>query len=153
MDNFDYRILKLIQRDAGMSLAEVAESVALSKTACWRRIQSMESQGVIRGRVTLLNSRALGLGLSCYILIRTNQHTEDWSTRFATLLADIPEVLEAHRMSGDVDYLLKAIVRDIAGYDALYKRLIRAELFDVSAGFVMETLKETTALPLPGDPI
>jgi len=148
MDAFDRSILALLQRDASLSVADIAEHVALSKTACWRRIQALQDSGVIKARVALLNSARLGLSLTTYVLIRTNQHNEEWSQRFATLLAGIPEVLEAHRMSGDVDYLLKAVVSDMAGYDRLYKKLIQAELFDVSSSFVMETFKQTTELPL-----
>lgn len=148
MDHYDRHILALLQHDASLSVGEVADRIALSRTACWRRIQQLERSGVIRGRVALLDSGRLGLSLTTYILIRTNQHTERWSQRFSDLLADIPEVLEAHRMSGDVDYLLKAVVTDMAGYDRLYRKLIAAELFDVSSGFVMETLKTTTELPL-----
>lgn len=148
MDHYDRRILALLQHDASLSVGDVADRIALSRTACWRRIQQLEQSGVIRARVALLDSARLGLSLTTYILIRTNQHTERWSQRFSDLLADIPEVLEAHRMSGDVDYLLKAVVTDMAGYDRLYRKLIAAELFDVSSGFVMETLKTTTELPL-----
>ena len=103
---------------------------------------------VIRARVTLLDPAAVNLGLTVYVAIRTNQHNDDWSRRFSEVLAEIPEVLEAYRMSGDLDYLLKAVVSDMAGYDRLYKQLIRADLFDVSSSFVMETFKHTTALPL-----
>lgn len=148
MDHYDRRILALLQHDASLSVGDVADRIALSRTACWRRIQQLEQSGVIRGRVALLDPARLGLSLTTYILIRTNQHTETWSRRFSELLADIPEVLEAHRMSGDVDYLLKAVVTDMGGYDRLYRKLIAAELFDVSSGFVMETLKTTTELPL-----
>jgi len=148
MDHYDRRILALLQGNASLSVGDIAERIALSRTACWRRIQQLEQSGVIRGRVALLDPGLLGLSLTTYILIRTNQHTEQWSLRFSELLAGIPEVLEAHRMSGDVDYLLKAVVTDMAGYDRLYKKLIEAELFDVSSGFVMETLKSTTRLPL-----
>lgn len=148
MDQHDRKLLSLLQRDARLSVSELAEAVSLSRTACWRRLRQLEKDGVIRERVALLDPGKLGLSLTTYILIRTNQHTEEWSRRFTELLADIPEVLEAHRMSGDVDYLLKAVVTDMAGYDRLYKKLIAAELFDVSSGFVMETLKSTTELPL-----
>ena len=148
MDSFDRQILELAQADATLSVGEIAERIALSKTACWRRLQKLERQGVIRGRVTLLDPASLDLGLTVYVVVRTNQHNDAWAQRFANVLSDIPEVLEAYRMSGDLDYLLKAVVSDMAGYDRLYKQLIRADLFDVSSSFVMETLKQTTALPL-----
>jgi Lrp/AsnC family transcriptional regulator len=137
-----------MQSDATLSVGELAEKIALSKTACWRRVRKLEKQGVIRDRVTLLEPAAVNLGLTVYIVVRTNQHNDAWAKRFSEVVADIPGVLEAYRMSGDVDYLLRAVVSDLDGYDRLYKELIRADLFDVSSSFVMETLKWTTALPL-----
>ena len=148
MDHYDRRLLELMQSDATLSVGELAEKIALSKTACWRRVRKLEEQGVIRDRVTLLEPAALDLGLTVYIVVRTNQHNDAWAKRFSEVVADIPGVLEAYRMSGDVDYLLRAVVSDLDGYDRLYKELIRADLFDVSSSFVMETLKWTTALPL-----
>lgn len=148
MDHYDRRLLELMQSDATLSVGELAEKIALSKTACWRRVRKLEKQGVIRDRVTLLEPAALNLGLTVYIVVRTNQHNDAWAKRFSEVVADIPGVLEAYRMSGDVDYLLRAVVSDLDGYDRLYKDLIRADLFDVSSSFVMETLKWTTALPL-----
>jgi Lrp/AsnC family transcriptional regulator len=148
MDNFDHKILELMQRDASLSVGEVADRVALSKTACWRRIQKLEQAGVIRGKVALLNPDALNLGLTVYISVRTNQHNDQWAHKFNAVVEDIPEVLEVYRMSGDLDYLMKAVVSDMAGYDRLYKKLIVVDLFDVSSSFVMETLKQTTELPL-----
>jgi Lrp/AsnC family transcriptional regulator len=148
MDHYDIHLLQLLQADAGLSVGELAERIALSKTACWRRLRKLEQRGVIRARVTLLEPAELGLGLTVYVVIRTNQHNDEWAGRFRELLDDIPEVLEAFRMSGDLDYLLKAVVNDMQGYDRLYKKLIQADLFDVSSSFVMETLKQTTELPL-----
>jgi Lrp/AsnC family transcriptional regulator len=148
MDHYDWRLLELMQSDATLSVGELAEKIALSKTACWRRVRKLEKQGVIRERVTLLEPAAVNLGLTVYIVVRTNQHNDAWAKRFSEVVADIPGVLEAYRMSGDVDYLLRAVVSDLDGYDRLYKELIRADLFDVSSSFVMETLKWTTALPL-----
>lgn len=148
LDDFDRRLLAALQADASLSLNDLADRVALSRTACWRRIQRLEEAGAIRGRVALLDPAALGLDLTVYVLIKTNQHNRAWAERFAAVVEEIPEVLEAYRMSGDVDYLLKAVVSDMKGYDRLYERLIAADLFDVSSSFVMETLKHTTALPL-----
>jgi Lrp/AsnC family transcriptional regulator len=148
MDHYDRRPLELMQSDATLSVGELAEKIALSKTACWRRVRKLENQGLIRERVTLLDPAAVNLGLTVYIVVRTNQHNDAWAKRFSEVVADIPGVLEAYRMSGDVDYLLRAVVSDLDGYDRLYKELIRADLFDVSSSFVMETLKCTTALPL-----
>jgi len=148
LDNFDRHILELMQADVSLSVGEIAERVALSKTACWRRIQKLEEAGVIRAKVALLNPEALDLALTVYVSIRTNQHNEAWASQFGAVIDQIPEVLEVYRMSGDLDYLLKAVVNDMAGYDRLYKKLIEADLFDVSSSFVMETMKQTTALPL-----
>jgi len=148
IDKTDRHLLGEIQRDATLSLADLAERVNLSRSACWRRLNKLQAEGVIRERVTLLDPRALGLSLTVFITIRTNQHNEQWARRFREVLDDIPGILEAYRMGGDVDYLLKAVVADMQDYDRLYQDLIRADLFDVSAGFVMEELKATTALPL-----
>lgn len=148
IDKIDRHLLSEIQRDATLSLADLAERVNLSRSACWRRLNKLEAEGVIRDRVTLLDPKALGLSLTVFITIRTNQHNQQWARRFREVLEDIPGILEAYRMGGDVDYLLKAVVADMQDYDRLYQELIRADLFDVSAGFVMEELKATTALPL-----
>jgi len=148
LDKQDRYILELLQRDATLSVGEVAERVGVSKSACWRRIQKLEQEGVIRERVTLLNQEQVNLPLTVYISVRTNQHNEQWSAQFKQVVQDIPQVLEVFRMSGDLDYLIKAVVEDMPGYDRLYKRLIKANLNDVSSSFVMETMKHTTELPL-----
>lgn len=152
-DRQDHEILRWLQQDAGLSVGEVAERVGMSKSACWRRIQKLEQAGVIKQRVTLLNPDRINLPLTVYISIRTNQHNDQWAENFREVLADIPEVLEVYRMSGDLDYLVKAVVTDMPDYDRLYKKLIRADLFDVSSSFVMETMKQTTELPLSHLPI
>jgi Lrp/AsnC family transcriptional regulator len=149
LDSVDRALLKLLQADAGMSLNALAEVVKLSPTPCWRRIQRLEEKGVIRKRVALLDAAAINLGVTVFVSIKTNQHNADWLKQFAKVVAGIPEVMEVYRMSGDIDYLLRVVVPDIAGYDAVYKKLIRdIELFDVSSGFAMEQMKYTTALPL-----
>jgi Lrp/AsnC family transcriptional regulator len=148
LDNFDLKIQDFMQRDASLSVGDIADRVALSKTACWRRIQKLEQAGIIRGRVALLDAIALNLGLTVYVSVRTNQHNETWANQFREVIETIPDVLEVYRMSGDLDYLIKAVVSDMEGYDRLYKKLIEADLFDVSSSFVMETIKQTTALPL-----
>ncbi|MEQ5834923.1 Lrp/AsnC family transcriptional regulator [Marinobacter sp. NFXS9] len=148
LDRQDRQLLEWLQGDAGLSVGDLAEKVGMSKSACWRRIQKLEQSGVIRQRVTLLDPEKLNLPLTVYISIRTNQHNDQWSEQFREVLADIPEILEVHRMSGDLDYLIKAVVTDMPGYDRLYRQIIRANLSDVSASFVMETMKHTTALPL-----
>ncbi len=128
----------------------MAEAVNLSQNACWRRIKRLEEEGFVSRRVALLDPEKLGVGVTVFVALRAAEHTEDWLAQFAAAVRRIPEVMEFHRLSGDIDYLLKLRVEDIADYDAVYKRLIRAaKLTDVSSMFVMETLKSTTAIPLP----
>jgi Lrp/AsnC family transcriptional regulator len=149
MDNVNRRILDVLQQDATIAVSEIAESVHLSTTACWKRIQKLEESGVIRKRVALLDGAKLRVGVTVFVAIKTNQHNAEWLARFHAVVTAIPEVVEFYRMSGDVDYLLRVVVPDIAGYDGVYKALIRGiELFDVSSSFAMEQLKYTTALPL-----
>lgn len=147
-DKLDREILSLLQQDASLSVAQVADAVGSSKSACWRRIQKLEEAKVILERVTLLNQAKINLPLTVYISIHTSQHNEEWMQNFNQVLQGIPEVLEIHRMSGDLDYLVKAVVPDMPGYDRLYKKLIKADLHDVSSSFVMETTKQTTRMPL-----
>ncbi|WP_293266919.1 Lrp/AsnC family transcriptional regulator [Neptunomonas sp.] len=148
LDKQDRAILELLQRDASLSIGDVAERVGISKSACWRRIQKLEQDNVICARVTLLNQEQVNLPLTVYISIRTNQHNDQWAEQFKKVIEEIPLVLEVYRMSGDLDYLIKAVVTDMPGYDRLYKSFIKADLFDVSSSFVMETMKQTTQLPL-----
>ena len=148
LDRQDRVILAKIQADASQSVGELAEQVGMSKSACWRRLQKLEEMGVIRGRVALLDANTLNLSLTVYISVRTNQHNDDWAARFQQATQQIPGVLEVYRMSGDLDYLIKAVVVDMPDYDRLYKRLIKADIYDVSSSFVMETIKHTTRLPL-----
>ena len=148
LNRTDRTILAHMQRDATLSVAELAEIAGISKSACWRRIQKFEEQGIIRNRVTLIEPSAVDLSLTVFIAIKTNQHNERWAKQFQQVTESMPGVLEVYRMGGDVDYLIKAVVKDMPGYDALYQELIKADLFDVSASFVMEELKQTTALPL-----
>lgn len=149
LDAIDKKILALLQQDAALPVAEIAEQVNLSTTPCWRRIQRLEEAGVIRQRVALLEPAKLNLGVTAFVAVKTNHHNASWLKQFAEAVADIPEIMEVYRMSGDVDYLLRVVVPDIAGYDAVYKRLIqKVELFDVSSSFAMERMKFTTALPL-----
>jgi Lrp/AsnC family transcriptional regulator len=148
MDKTDSLILSRLQRDASMSVGDLAEQVGVSKSACWRRIQRLEESGVIRGRVTLVDPAALGLTLTVFVSVRTNQHNREWAAQFRQVVEDIPGVLEVYRLGGDVDYLIKAVVADMPGYDELYQQLITADLFDVTASFVMETIKQTSELPI-----
>ncbi|MCC0075911.1 MAG: Lrp/AsnC family transcriptional regulator [Rhodobacter sp.] len=149
IDETDRRILALLQVDASLPLDEIGTRVALSRNAVWRRIRLMEEAGLIRARVALLDADRLGLGLMVFMMVRTNDHRPDWLDRFARATRDIPEILGAYRMTGDLDYLVRARVADVRDYDRLYQQLTRrVDLADVSASFVMEELKETTALPL-----
>ncbi|RED11219.1 Lrp/AsnC family transcriptional regulator [Pontivivens insulae] len=148
-DPVNARILTELQRDATIPLDELGTRVGLSRNACWRRVKQMEDAGIIRGRVALLDPNKIGLGLTVFIQIRTNSHTPDWLERFVKATRELPEILGAYRMTGDLDYLVHARVRDVAAYDALYQRLIRrVDMSDCSASFVMEEIKETTALPV-----
>ena len=149
IDDIDCRILNILQRDAGQSLDAIGELVGLSRNACWRRIGALEKAGLIKARVALLDAEQLGLGLTVFIQVRTNAHEPDWLSKFSAATKGMPEILSVYRMSGDLDYLIRAKVADMAGYDRLYQRLIsKVALSDVSASFVMEEIKDTTALPL-----
>ena len=148
MDKIDRLLLASMQSDASLSVGELAERTDISKSACWRRIQKLEENGTIRKRVTLLSPFAVGVPLTAFISVRTNQHNEQWARRFKDVVESIPGILEVYRMGGEVDYLLKAAVKDMPDYDRLYQQLIKADLYDVSASFVMEELKQTTELPL-----
>ena len=149
LDEIDRKILNLLQADVTMPVAAIAERVGLSATPCWRRIQKLEEAGVIRARVALLDPEKLNVGVTVMVAVRTSQHDLGWLEKFAAAVQDFPEVVEFYRMSGDVDYLLRIVVPDIAAYDAVYKRLIaRVPLSDVSSAFAMETIKYTTALPV-----
>ncbi|KAB0681891.1 Lrp/AsnC family transcriptional regulator [Aureimonas leprariae] len=149
MDRLDKKILRLLQEDATLAVADVAKRVGLSTTPCWRRIQKLEEDGVIRRRVAVLDPTRVNLGVTVFVAIRTNSHSTEWLRRFSEVVGDFPEVVEFYRMSGEVDYLLRVVVPDIAAYDAFYKRLIaRIEIRDVSSSFAMEQIKYTTELPL-----
>ncbi len=149
LDELDRKILNLLQTDATMPVATIAERVGLSTSPCWRRIQKLEEDGVIRARVAVLDPERLNVGVTVFVAVKTSQHDLGWLERFAAAVRDFPEVVEFYRMSGEIDYLLRVVVPDIAAYDALYKRLIqRVTLSDVSSSFAMETIKYTTAIPV-----
>lgn len=149
MDRKDREILDLLQNDASLSMAELAERCALSKTAVWRRVRALEDSGVIRERVAVLDPAALGFGLMVFAMVRTNQHSDAWFAKFERAVLSIPEILEFHRTSGDIDYLLRIVARDMQHYDEIYKRLIReVDFADLSSTFVMETFKAGTRLPI-----
>jgi Lrp/AsnC family transcriptional regulator len=149
MDKLDRRILDLLQKNGSLTAAEVAEKVGLSKVPCWRRIRRLQETGVIRQTVAILDAKALNVGTTVFVMMRTANHSAAWFDKFVKAVRDIPEVTEIYRMSGEVDYLMRIVVPDIDGYDAVYKKLIAAvDFLDVSASFALETIKSTTALPL-----
>ena len=149
LDAFDLLILALLQEDASLPLAELAEAVGLSSSPCWRRVQKLEESGYIKRRVALLDREKLKAGVTVFIAIKTARHSMEWLERFHQAVHDLPEIVDFYRMSGEIDYLLKAYVADIAAYDALYKKLIsRIDLSDVTSMFAMEELKSTSAIPL-----
>ena len=149
MDKIDTKILAALQEDANIPISELAERVGLSKTPCWKRVQKLEADGVIRSRVALLDPEKLNVGVTVFATVRTREHTLEWIEAFGDAVKQIPEVVEFYRMSGDIDYMLRIVVPDIAGYDAVYKRLIsQISLYDVCSSFAMERIKYTTALPL-----
>ncbi|MBC3934853.1 MULTISPECIES: Lrp/AsnC family transcriptional regulator [Undibacterium] len=149
MDKKDLEILHLLQKDASIGMAELAQAVHLSVTPCWRRVQKMQEDGVIRQHVVLCDPVRLNLGLTVMVTLKAARHNEQWMQQFISGVKDIPEIVEILRMSGDIDYLLKVHVPDMAGFDQVYKKLVRVvDLQDVSSSFVMEVIKSTTALPL-----
>ncbi|MEM8497934.1 MAG: Lrp/AsnC family transcriptional regulator [Pseudomonadota bacterium] len=149
LDKYDRDILNCLQEDAELSLADIAERVNLTKNPCWRRIQKLQASGIVRKKVALLDSEKIGVGVTVFINVRTNQHTKEWLSQFADVVHSIPEIVEFYRMSGDVDYKLKVVVPSIQAFDAVYKRLIdKIDIYDVSSQFAMEEIKNTTVLPL-----
>ena len=149
LDDMDLKILTLLQNDATMSVTDVGKEVGLSTTPCWRRIQKLEEAGIIRRRVALLDAAKVNVGVTVIVSIKTDRHAIGWLEKFHAAVIDFPEVVEFYRMSGEVDYLLRVVVPDIAAYDAFYKRLIsRIEISKVSSAFAMEQIKYTTALPV-----
>jgi Lrp/AsnC family transcriptional regulator, cysteine-sensing transcriptional activator len=149
MDAIDHKILAVVQQDASLSVAEIGQRVGLSSTPCWKRLQRLEADGVILRRVALIDPEKIGLGITVFVSIETGDHSQDWLKRFAEVVGAMPEVMEFYRMAGDVDYMLRVAVPDIAGYDAFYKKLIgTVPLKNVTSRFAMERIKATTALPI-----
>ena len=149
MDAIDRKILAVLQDDASLSVAEIGSRVGLSSTPCWKRIQRLEADGVITKRVALVDPSMIGLGITVFVSIETGDHSQDWLDRFAEVVGAMPEVMEFYRMAGDVDYMLRVVVPDIAGYDTFYKKLIgTVPLKNVTSRFAMEKIKSTTALPI-----
>lgn len=149
IDAIDCRILETLQRDAETPVAELAERLGLSTSSCWRRIQRLREARVITRQVALVDPQRVNVGVTVFVAIKTSRHSPEWFERFRAVAESIPEVVEFYRMSGDVDYLLRVVVPNIAAYDSVYKRLTRGtDLADVSSSFAMEEIKFTTALPL-----
>lgn len=149
IDDIDRKILNLLQRDAALSVDQLAESISLSRNACWRRVKRLDADGIIQKRVAIVDPQALGLALQAYVLIRTNDHSAAWLAAFRKAVREMPEIMSAQRMTGDLDYVLRVRVQDMVAYDRFYQRLIaKVQIADVSASFVMEEVKETTALPI-----
>ena len=149
IDDFDKKILKCLQTDASQPIEAIAEQIGLSRNACWRRIKALEHAGIITGRVALVDPDKVGAGLSAFIMIRTNRHEPEWIDAFNKAVQNIPEIVGVYRTSGDIDYIVRARIADMADYDRIYQSLIRkVSLSDVSATFVMEDIKETNSVPL-----
>ena len=149
MDAVDRKILAVVQEDASLSVAEIGQRVGLSSTPCWKRLQKLEAESVITRRVAVIDPEKVGLGITVFVSIETGDHSQDWLKKFADVVGAMPEVMEFYRMAGDVDYMLRVVVADIAGYDAFYKKLIATvPLKNVTSRFAMERIKSTTALPL-----
>ncbi len=150
MDDVDLKILAILQEDASVAVGEIANQVGLSQTPCWRRIQRLEQDGVIRRRVALLDPDAIGLGLTVFVEIESGDHSKEWLDRFANSVVAMPEVMEVHRMAGDVDYLLRVAAANMAAFDLFYRKLIALlPLKNVTSRFAMELVKGTTAFPIP----
>ncbi len=149
MDAIDRKILNLLQTDASLTVKQIAEQIPLSVTPCWKRIQKMEEQGLIRARVALLDAKMVNANVTVFVAIKTQHHTIEWIDRFNSEVSQLPEVMEIYRMSGDIDYLLRVVVSSIEAYDRFYKTLIqRIDLSNVTSSFAMEQMKYTTALPI-----
>ena len=149
LDAIDRKILTVLQDDASLSVAEIGDRVGLSSTPCWKRIQRLEADGVILRRVALVDQNKIGLGITVFVSVETNDHSQEWLKKFAQVVGAMPEVMEFYRMAGDVDYMLRVVVPDIQGYDGFYKKLIATvPLKNVTSRFAMERIKSTTALPI-----
>jgi Lrp/AsnC family transcriptional regulator len=150
IDAIDRRILRVLQEDASLSVAEIGERVGLSSTPCWKRIQRLEGEGIITGKVALVDQDKIGLGLTVFVSVESGDHSDAWLKKFAIAVSAMPEVMEFYRMAGDVDYMLRVVVADMRSYDIFYKRLIGAvALKNVTSRFAMEKIKSVTALPVP----
>lgn len=149
LDTLDRKILSELQSDASLSVDTLSDRVGLSRNACWRRIKMLEQSGVLKARVALVDATKVGCGLTVMVLIRTATHDAKTMSDLTRAVQAMPEITGAYRMTGDLDYVLRVQVADVKAYDTFYKRLIqRVSVSDISASFVMEELKHTTAVPL-----
>jgi Lrp/AsnC family transcriptional regulator len=150
LDATDRKILMVLQDDASLSVAEIGDRVGLSSTPCWKRIQRLEADGVIQRRVALVDQNKVGLGITVFVSVESNDHSDAWLKTFAGAVSAMPEVLEFYRMAGDVDYMMRVVVADMPSYDVFYKKLIAAvPLKNVTSRFAMEKIKSVTVLPVP----
>lgn len=149
IDESDRRILRMLQQDASVSLEAVAVELSLSTNACWRRVKRLQENGIITRRVALVDPEKVGLGLTVFVTVRTNDHSDTWLEQFSDTARKVPEIVEFYRLAGDADYLMKLLVRDVADYDRVYKTLISSvPIADVTASFAMEAIKNETAVPI-----
>ena len=149
MDNIDLQILKTLQEDCSQPVAEIAKKVGLSASPCWKRINRLQNEGIIKSQISILDAQRLGFKLTVFVNVKTGEHSTSWLEEFSRIVTSMPEVMELHRLAGEVDYMLKVVVPDMEAFDAFYKRLIgTAGLGEVTSHFTMEKIKETTALPI-----
>ena len=152
LDALDRRILVRLQRDATLSLDQLAAEVGASKTAVWNRIRKLRESGVIDRQVAVLDPEAVGLGACFFVLVRTSRHEPEWLEAFTKAVEELPEIVAAHRLAGEIDYVLQVRVADARAYDAFYRRLIdRVSIYNVTSLLSMEEMKAETALPIPED--
>ena len=152
LDEIDYKILYLLQRDASLAVADIASRVGLSPTPCWKRIKKMAEEKILLGQVMLIDPRKVDSPLMAFVMIKTNDHSDDWAKSFVSVARSFPEVASLFRITGEYDYMLMVMIRDVAAYDDLYRRLIKdinVKLFDVTSIFALEVLKRSTVVPLP----
>ncbi|MGF1695976.1 Lrp/AsnC family transcriptional regulator [Vibrio lamellibrachiae] len=150
IDDIDKRLLRQLQLDGTLSLNELAESVNLTSTPCWKRLKKLEEAGVIEKRVALLNPESLGLSFTAFVMVKTSDHSHEWYSHFVETASEFPEVMEFYRMAGEYDYMLKVLVKDMKCFDEFYKKLVNSVdgISNVTSTFAMEPLKYTTALPI-----
>lgn len=148
MDAIDRKILDILQADASVPIATIAEKVGMSTAPCWRRIRKLEDDGVITRRVALLSRRKVNVPMTVFVTVKAPRHAVEWLQAFRKLIADVPEIVEAWRLTGEADYQLRIVVPDIETYDVVYQRMIsRLEFSDISSAIAMEEMKYTTAIP------